>query len=325
MMAENDMKGDAANGAPGDANGGAANGSSGNVKGGNAVVKKTVASMIMAFLTCAFGSLVVAFALNQVLKPAGFSPGGVTGLSVLVNKISSNLIPVGVAQIVMNIPLFILGYRTLGREFIFRSIMGTLMTSIFVDALSFTANYWVLETEPILSAIWGGVLLGIGYGIIFRTGATTGGTDIAARILQKKMGYLTLGQLLLFFNIMFLVVVGLVNWSVSAALYTGITVFISSKVVDQVEGGVNYAKEVLLVSDKAQEIGSDVISELGRGATILHGKGAFTGKEHPVLWVVVYNRQLPKLREIAARHDPGVFIAIKDVREAKGLMKTGRF
>ena len=287
--------------------------------------KRSVKSVLLAVLFCALGSLVVAFALNQVLKPAGFSPGGVTGLSVLVNKITNNLIPVGAAQIVMNIPLFIWGYKTLGKEFIFRSIMGTLMTSVFVDSLSFTAKIWVLETEPILAALWGGVLLGVGYGIIFRTGATTGGTDIAARMMQRKMSYLTLGQLLLFFNFIFLIVVGLVHKSVSAALYTGITVFVSSKVVDQVEGGVNYAKEVLLVSDKAAEIGADVIRELGRGATILHGRGAYTGHEHPVLWVVVYNRQLPKLREIAARHDPTVFIAIKDVREAKGLNKTGRF
>lgn len=287
--------------------------------------KRNVSGTVIAVLTCMLGSLIVAFALNQVLKPAGFSPGGVTGLSVLANRISGEKIPVGAAQIVMNIPLFILGYRTLGKQFIFRSIMGTVMSSVFVDALSFTASYWVLKTEPILSAVWGGVLLGIGYGIIFRTGATTGGTDIAARVLQKKMNYLTLGQLLLFFNVIFLIVVGFVNRSVSAALYTGITVFISAKVVDQVEGGVNYAKEVLLVSDKAQEIGSDIINELGRGATILYGRGAYTGREHPVLWVVVYNRQLPKLREIAARHDPTVFIAIKDVREAKGLTKTGRF
>lgn len=287
--------------------------------------KKSAGSMISAVLVCMLGSLVVSFALNQVLKPAGFSPGGVTGLAVLVNKITGGRFPVGVAQIIMNVPLFILGYKTLGKEFIFRSIMGTVMTSIFVDSLSFTAKYWVLKTEPILAAVWGGVLLGIGYGIIFRTGATTGGTDIAARVLQKKMNYMTLGQLLLMFNVIFLIVVGLVNMSVSAALYTGITVFISSKVVDQVEGGVNYAKEVLLVSDKAAEIGADIISELGRGATILHGTGAYTGHDHPVLWVVVYNRQLPKLREIAARHDPTVFIAIKDVREAKGLTGAGRF
>ena len=139
------------------------------------------------------------------------------------------------------------------------------------------------------------------------------------------MGYFTLGQLLLFFNLLFLVVVGLVHKSVVAALYTGISVYISSRVVDQVEGGVNYAKEVMLVTDKAQEIGNDIISELGRGATIIEGYGAYTGRTHPVLWVVIYNRQLPKLREIAACHDPGVFIAIKDVREAKGLTKMGRF
>ncbi len=281
--------------------------------------------MALALLTCAFGSLIVAFALNQVLKPAGFSPGGVAGLATLVHKVSGNRIPIGAGQLVMNIPLFFWGYRTLGRSFIFRSVMGTLMSSIMVDSLSFTAKYWVLKTDPVLAAVWGGVLLGIGYGIIFRAGATTGGTDIAARMLQKKMNYLTLGQLLLFFNIIFLVVVGLVNRSVNAALYTGISVFISSKVVDQVEGGVNYAKEVLLVSDKSAEIGADIISELGRGATIIQGRGAYTGREHPVLWVVVYNRQLPKLREIAARHDPTVFIAIKDVREARGLTKTGRF
>jgi len=288
------------------------------------ITKQGVLSNLYAFLLMLLGSLFVSFALNQVLKPAGFVPGGVTGIATVVHSLSGGKIPIGALQFTLNIPLFIWGWKTLGRSFIIRSLIGTAMASIAVDALSFTANYWVLETDPILAAIAGGIALGTGYGLVFRTGATTGGTDIIGRILQSRLNYMTLGQILLIFNIIFMAFVALSYKSISAALYTGVAVFISSKVVDQVEGGVNYAKEIYLVSDKADEIGADIIKELGRGATVFTGRGLYTGREHSVLWVVVYNRQLPKVREIAARHDPNVFLAIKDVREAKGLTKMGR-
>ena len=288
------------------------------------ITKQDVMGNVFSFLLMLLGSLCVSFALNQILKPAGFVPGGVAGIASVIHSLSKGKIPIGVMQFALNIPLFIWGWRSLGKTFIIKSLIGTAMASIAVDALSFTADYWVLQVDPILSAIAGGIALGTGYGLVFRTGATTGGTDIIGRILQPRINYLTLGQILLTFNIVFLIFVAVSYKSISAALYTGVAVFISSKVVDQVEGGVNYAKEIYLVSDKAEEIGADIIKELGRGATVFSGRGLYTGKEHSVLWVVVYNRQLPKVREIASRHDPGVFLAIKDVREAKGLSNVGR-
>ncbi len=274
------------------------------------------------FVYCLAGALLVAFSMNQFITPLGLAPGGVTGLAVIVNRLTGGFLPVGVGIFVLNVPLFWAGYKRLGRNFVLRSLLGTTLCSVMIDALSFTASYWTMSREePLLVCLAGGLLLGVGYGLIFRCGASTGGTDILARLVQPRASGFSLGQLCLLFDVVFLGIVFLYYRSVTSILYIGITVFISSKMIDWVEGGLDYAKEVFVVSPAIAQIGEAVTRKLGRGCTRLRGEGLYSGETRDVMWCVVYNRQLSALREIVRDLDPNAFVAIRNVREVNGLFR----
>jgi uncharacterized membrane-anchored protein YitT (DUF2179 family) len=275
------------------------------------------------------GAIIAGISFNLILIPGDIAPGGVSGIAVIINMLTKGLIPVGTLTAILNIPLFIAGYKVLGKSFIFRSFVGTILFSIMIDVLS--VINWIgisdkigLTTDGvvndfILSSIWGGVLYGMGLGLIFRAGFTTGGTDIAARLLQRKFSWLSLGQLLLAMDILILTLVAITYEKPVFALYAGITIFLTSKLIDVVEAGLHYAKEVYVMTNKAEDIAKDVMTELDRGTTKMAGTGMYTGAHIDILICVIYNRQLTALRRIIDRHDPDAFIIIKDVREVEGL------
>lgn len=264
------------------------------------------------------GSFVAGVGLNLFLEPFGIAPGGLSGVAVLISHIAGDIIPVGLLTFLLNIPLFIPGYKYLGREFILKSVVGTVMFSVAIDVTSFFVGK--LQGEDILLyALWGGAAIGLGFGMIFRGGASTGGTDIAARLLQRKISLLTIGQAVLWFDIIFLVIVAVVYRSVESAFYTGIAVFVSSKVVDFVEAGINYAKEVCVFTEKPDGIAQEIMSKLERGVSKVDAEGMYTGNKKYMLICVVYNRQVSEVRHIVDKYDPDAFITIKEVRETKGL------
>ena len=264
------------------------------------------------------GSFVAGVGLNLFLEPFGIAPGGLSGVAVLISHIAGDIIPVGLLTFLLNIPLFIPGYKYLGREFILKSVIGTVMFSVAIDVTSFFVGK--LQGEDILLyALWGGAAIGLGFGMIFRGGASTGGTDIAARLLQRKISLLTIGQAVLWFDIIFLVIVAVVYRSVESAFYTGIAVFVSSKVVDFVEAGINYAKEVCVFTEKPDGIAQEIMSKLERGVSKVEAEGMYTGNKKYMLICVVYNRQVSEVRHIVDKYDPDAFITIKEVRETKGL------
>ena len=288
------------------------------------------------FLYVFIGSVMAALSLNVFLLPSGFAPGGVSGLATVVNILTHGLLPVGTVTFVLNIPLFILGYKILGKKFILRSLTGTLLFSVMTDLTAWIAP-WILRwldwpafytlsqgegsVDYFLYAVCGGLLFGLGLGMIFRGGATTGGTDIAARILQRKFSWLTLGQLVLFFDVLLLVVVAVTYRSIIAAIYSGVVVFVASKVIDVVEAGVDYAKNVMIVLSDVQmkeELAEALMISLRRGVTGLSGEGMHSGKTVTVLMCVVGNRQLPLLRSTVAEYDRGAFLIISNVREIGG-------
>jgi len=273
------------------------------------------------------GTIFAALALNIFLLPSKIAPGGISGVASIINNLSGGLFPVGVTVLVLNIPLFFAGYKYLGKTFALKSLTGTVLYSVMIDVTKPIADIIVLglhAAEPgvsldLLFSVWGGVFLGIGLGLIFKAGATTGGTDIAARLLKRRMAWLTLGQLVLFFDVVLLVVIAVAYKSILPALYSGITVFIASKVIDVVEAGVNYAKAVYIITTKPKEIADEIMRKLERGVTSIKGSGMYTGKEMSVLLCVVYNRQLPTVNAIASLIDPTAFVMVSDVREASGL------
>ena len=277
------------------------------------------------FLTIC-GAVIAAGALNVFLLPSGFAPGGISGIAFIINVLTDGMIPVGIGTFVLNIPMFILGYKELGRKFALNSLLGTVLYSVMIDALGVLSLYVppYIGAENFLNAVYGGLFLGLGLGLIFRGGATTGGTDIAARVLQIKFSWLTLGQIVLIFDILLLGVVAVSYRSITAAMYSGVVVFISSKVIDLAEGGVNYAKQAYIILPEAgasQELATAIMAKMRHGVTKLEGLGMHSGKMLPILMCVVGNRQIPALRRLVESFDKNAFVIVSDVREIQGTWK----
>lgn len=277
------------------------------------------------FLTIG-GAIIAAGALNIFLLPSGFAPGGISGIAFIINALTHGIIPVGTGNFVLNIPLFILGYKVLGRKFARNSLLGTLLYSFMTDILSVLSVYIspYIGKENFLNAVYGGLFLGLGLGLIFRGGATTGGTDIAARVLQLRFSWLTLGQIVLIFDILLLGVVAVSYRSITAAMYSGVVVFISSKVIDLAEGGINYAKQAFIILPKenvSAELAAAIMEKMHHGVTKLEGWGMHSGKMLPVLMCVVGNRQIPALRNLVKSFDENAFVIVSDVREIQGIWK----
>jgi uncharacterized membrane-anchored protein YitT (DUF2179 family) len=277
-------------------------------------VKKKIINIILLIS----GSFVAAAGLNLFLEPKGIAPGGLSGIAVIISHLAGGGLPIGLLTFIFNIPLFIPGYKYIGKEFILKSIVGTVAFSIAVDVTAGLSGKLHGE-DVLLYAICGGAAIGFGFGMIFRGGASTGGTDIAARLLQRKISLLTIGQAVLWFDIIFLIIVAIVYKSFESALYTGVAVFVSSKVVDFVEAGINYSKEISVFTDKPTEIADEIMHKLDRGVTKLEAEGMYTGNKRFVLICVVYNRQVSDVRRIVDKYDPGAFVTVKEVRETKGL------
>jgi uncharacterized membrane-anchored protein YitT (DUF2179 family) len=271
------------------------------------------------------GSAITAFALVVVIIPLDMAPGGVSGLAALFNYLFN--IPVALSVIALNIPLFIAGLVKLGRKFIVGSIVGTAVYSVAIEFFEIfmpqIQKYYDVhqliesgECEKIVFAIVGGALMGLGYGMIFRGNATTGGTDILAKLFQNKMKWLSLGNLVLLVDSTILLIVTICYHSINTGLYSVILAFVSSKVIDIVEAGVNYAKQVYIVTSKPDEISKDIMEKLGRGVTKLDGTGMYSGSDVSVLISVVYNKQLGMIKHIIDDHDRTAFVSITDAREA---------
>lgn len=281
--------------------------------------------MKKVFLTIG-GAVIAASALNIFLLPSGFAPGGISGIALIINVLTGGVIPVGIGTFVLNIPMFILGYKELGRKFALNSLLGTVLYSLMIDILGVLSLYVppYIGSENFLNAVYGGLFLGLGLGLIFRGGATTGGTDIAARVLQSKFSWLTLGQIVLIFDILLLGVVAVSYRSITAAMYSGVVVFISSKVIDLAEGGINYAKQAYIILPEesiAEELATAIMEKMHHGVTKLEGFGMHSGKMLPVLMCVVGNRQISALRRLVESFDKNAFVVVSDVREIQGDWK----
>ena len=256
--------------------------------------------------------------INLFLEPMGIAPGGISGIAVIISYVFDGIIPVGILTFALNLPLFIVGYKYIGRNFIYKSVIGTALFSFMLDLTSSFGS--ILKGDnKLLYALWGGAAIGCGFGMIFRGGASTGGTDIIARLMQKKINMMTIGKAVLWLDFVFLAVVAFVYKSIEAALYTGVAVFVASKVVDAVEAGINYAKEITVFTEKPEEMAEEIISRLGRGVSVIEAKGMYSKQKKYLVVCVVYNRQVTEIRKIINKYDSSAFVIIKEVRETMGL------
>lgn len=275
------------------------------------------------------GSLLTAISINVFLLPYKIAPGGVSGIGTIIYYLSDGWISVGLTMLILNVPLFIAGIRFVGKRFIVRTMFATAFLSLAIDSLAPFTNYFIenyilrfkensYPPDILLYSIFGGFIMGIGLGLVFKSGATTGGTDLAAKILNHFVPSLTIGQLLLFIDTGVIVFAAIVFESFQLALYAILTLYISTKVIDTILEGVNYAKALFIISDYSDEIAKRILYDIDRGVTSLKGTGIYTGKEKSVLLCVLHRGQLPIVKRIVSEVDRRAFIILTDIREVLG-------
>jgi uncharacterized membrane-anchored protein YitT (DUF2179 family) len=258
------------------------------------------------------GSLVIALALNLFLIPNRIATGGVSGFSTIVYHLAG--VPVGLLMALINIPLFALGWRNMGHNFALRSAFGALSLSLLVDAL---APYLEPVTrDPLLAAIYGGGLSGVGMGITFLAGGSTGGTDLGAQLLHRFLKT-SPGLALLVIDFCVIFLAGIV-FDAELALYGILGLFLTSFAIDLLQEGVPLARAAYIVTDRSEELGQAVLKNLERGVTELHGKGLYTGQTRPVLLVIVSRSEVSQLKELVSQIDPKAFMVITSASEVLG-------
>ncbi|MDD2553436.1 MAG: YitT family protein [Desulfotomaculaceae bacterium] len=264
----------------------------------------------LIFITA--GALLIALSLNTILIPYGLLAGGITGLSLIFFYLFK--IPIFLSILVLNIPVFWWGAREISRSFFFYSLAGTVALSILQPA---TYGYiQPFQLDMVLAAIFGGVLSGAGFGLVFRGNSSTGGTDIIAVVLRKKKG-LGIGEVSFYANLL-VIIISLFFFPLNIGLYTIISIFVTGKMIDVIITGLNVSKSAFIVSNKSSEISVRIIAELHRGITYLTGKGAFTHDEKTVINCVINRFEMARLKNIVAETDPDAFMYISDTSEVLG-------
>ncbi len=268
--------------------------------------------VIVDCLGILLGVVLTAIALDIFLIPNKIAAGGVSGLATVVYHLFH--IPVGLTMLLLNVPLFLASVKYLGMSFGFKTIIGAISLSFFVDLLS--PYLPVITQDALLASIYGGALSGVGMGITFRFGGSTGGTDLAARLVNHLFGT-SVGQALLINDFVVIALAG-VFFNAELALYALICLFVTSKVIDLIQEGLDYAKAAFIISDKIDEIADAVLNGLQRGATSLKGEGMYTRKERNILLCIVTRSELVKLKSIVKEIDPKAFVMIAEVHEVLG-------
>lgn len=280
-------------------------------------MKQTKSEMLRNILMIFFGSTLFALGFDLFLEPSGINCGGVSGIAMLVvYAAQSKWLTVGILSAMINIPLFFFGYRQIGKYFFFGSMFGMLISSVGFDL--FAKLLPVVPMDPLVAAIFGGVSVGVGLGVVFLAGASTGGTDIVARLLKLKFRNFPIGKIMLCMDLMIAVATGIVYQQFTNTLYSIITLYLSSVMLDKVVYGFDYAKVALIISDKYEEISTAIDGRLDRGVTLLQGQGFYKRSDKYVLLSAVKKKQLAQLKELVMTIDPNAFIILQDAQQVLG-------
>lgn len=268
--------------------------------------------VLLEYFQIVVGCCIASLGLTMFLVPNKVAAGGVSGLATVLHYLFN--LPVGWTMLALNIPLFIAGVYFLGKGVGVKTLVGTLFFSIFTEI---TRNFPVPTHDLLLSSVYGGIILGIGLGIVFRARSTTGGTDLGSMILNHFIPTISIGQGILLIDFFVIILDGIAfNWEL--AMYSWIALYISTKVIDIVQEGINYAKAVYIISNDAENISRKILMEMERGVTFLGGKGAYTGQQKNVLLCVITRVELSKLKNIVYEADPMAFVVVHDVHEVLG-------
>ncbi|MEA5040188.1 MAG: YitT family protein [Clostridiaceae bacterium] len=264
-------------------------------------------------LLITLGALIYACGQLVFIKPLHIPMGGVAGISLVLNYLFS--LPVGVTALVLNLPLFALGYKFMGREFFIKTVFGVAVSSVFLDALApFIPAY---TGDMLLSALYGGIVMGGGFGLIFRGGGTSGGTDIIAKYLNKKRD-MPIGTFNFSVNAVIILLSALIYKNIDSALYAIITSYLSSTMIDRLVYGLDAQRNAFIVTGKPEEVSRAVMEKLKHGVTAIPAKGMYTGDDKTVLMCVVRRHEAATLKVILREQDEHAFMLLGNISEVFG-------
>lgn len=260
------------------------------------------------------GSTIFALGFALFLAPSDLSAGGISGLALIVVELLG-VGTVGGISILINLPLFILGGIKIGKRFFFGSMIGMVLSSVLIDAFSVIT---IPAPEPLLAVLYGAVICGVGLGLVFINGTSTGGSDILVRLLKLRYRNVPIGQISMTFDAIVVVMTGIVFQDISKSLYTGVTVFLCSKVLDAVIYNFDYSKVALIISDAHEAIAREIGLQLDRGATYLLAEGSYSHAPKKVVLAAVKKQQLAELKELVVNIDPDAFIIVQEAHQVLG-------
>ncbi len=261
------------------------------------------------------GSAVMALAYNLFLIPHHIVPGGAGGVAMILNYFFST--PVGLTILVINIPLFLLGIKTLGRTYGVKSLVGIAVSSLLIDGFTYVFHIRSATDNPILACIFGGILLGAGLGLVFRGGGSTGGSDIVGQVLSRYTN-LSTGTAILVVDFVVISAAGLCFGQFELALYGYLNLYLQTRAIDLVLEGLSYTRALFIISDSAQAVAEAITGKMNRGATVLNATGAYSQERKDMVFSVMAKREISRAREIVREADPQAFVIITDVYEVLG-------
>jgi len=278
------------------------------------VTKRNATDLMLIII----GNFLMAFAIVLFWQPHGMVTGGVSGLSIIVAHYSGEMgfpIPIWLTTLVLNIPLFILGFRTFSKEEFVRTLFSAGFLSVALFIIAFMP---IPESDWVLASIFGGVLCGVGIGLIFRAMATTGGTTLLGAIIHKSLlKHISVAKIIFGIETI-IILIGLFVFGHVAAMYAVISIFIATKVTDAILEGMSFAKAAFIISKESEQIAQTILHEMNRGCTALSATGMYTKKEQPMLFCITSMKEIVKLKQIVHQYDENAFVIVADVREVLG-------
>ena len=276
--------------------------------------KKSIFLDLLFFLA---GSVLYAISVDMFTAPNEIAPGGLTGVGTMLNSLFG--LPIGTVVLILNIPLFIWGAAVMGWKFLGKTVTATVLVSAAIDILEpFLPAY---TGDKMLASIFGGIFIGVGLSLIFIRGGTTGGTDLTARLLNRRRPQMSIGKLILLIDMVVIVAAGLVYGNLESPLYAVVSIFVTTKIIDALIYGtsIGTGKMMFIISPKNNEIARRIMDDLERGVTELKSRGAYSGNEGTVLFCAVGRQEVHKTYDIIHEIDPDAFIVVDDASEITGL------
>ncbi|MBN2621133.1 YitT family protein [candidate division WOR-3 bacterium] len=269
----------------------------------------------MKYFSIFLGCIIGALSYSVFLIPHQIVPGGVTGIAMVLFFLFKT--PVGIITIALNIPLFMIAIKTLGFKYAIKSVIAIIIMNLLIDLFVYTVKIPSPTENIILGALYGGLLLGLGLGLVFRGGASTGGTDIIGQVMSKHSN-LSVGMWIMITDFVVITMAGLTTLSVEKALLGYLALFLSSKVIDLVLEGMDYARALFIISDKHEAIVDEIYEQTKRGVTILDGFSPYTKEKRPVIMCVITKKQTALFKSLVQDIDPKAFVIVTDVFEVLG-------